>query len=101
MATSTIHPSNLANNDYIYAGESALDGTGVTTIQTPFTTITSVTLTPKSATSPAVTTEAQIYSYTHSGGVVSVYGWTATNSSTTTLIDPTSVDEFSFLITGY
>jgi hypothetical protein len=101
MAVVTFRPNSLTNSVGIYAGEEDLDGSGVTTITTPFETVTSVTLTPSSATAPAVTTEAQSYSYTISGGTVSVYGWTATNSSTTTLIDPTSTDTFSFLITGY
>lgn len=102
MATSTIAPSDKMTKDYIYAGESALDGTAGVVISHPFKNkVTSVTLTVKSTTAPAVTTEAQKYSYSIVGLVVTVYGWTATSSSVTTLIDPTSTDAFSFLMTGY
>lgn len=101
MATSTIAPNKLTNEHYIYAGEADLDGTTGVAVVTPFSVITSVMLTVKSGTAPAVTNAASLFSYTVSGGTVTVFGWAVTSSSVTTLIDPTSTDTFSFLITGY
>ncbi len=102
MATSTIAPHDKVNKDFIYAGEGALDGTAGVVVSHPFKNkVTSVTLTVAAATAPAVTTEAHMFTYSIVGLVVTVFGWTPTDTDTNVVIDPTSTDTFSFLITGY
>jgi hypothetical protein len=82
----------------IVAGEVALDGTNPTAVATGLTTITSVSLTLKTASAPGVSTECVTYDV--SGGTLNIYGWKATSLSNPTLIASTGTDTVGYLVTG-
>ncbi len=74
----------------------ALAANGTLVVATPFATIDSVNINVKKATAP--TTSVCTWNFT--GGVLTVYGWKATNSSTTTLIASDAQETVSVTVIG-
>jgi hypothetical protein len=86
----------------IVAGEIALDGTNPTPVDVTrygISTIIGVSLTLKDSSTPGVSTS--VLSYASSGGVLSIYAWKVTNSSTTTLIASGGTETVGYVIVGY
>jgi len=81
----------------IDAGTGTL-GSGTATITSKLSTVTHVGCTLDVAGAPALTTSQ--FSWTASGGTITVYGWKPTGSGDTTLIAATDADTFSWYAIG-
>jgi hypothetical protein len=78
--------------------EMALDNSNPTPIVTGFKEVIAVFLTLKGTAAPGVGTSVLTYNIT--GGLVDVYAWKVTNSSTTTLVASTGTETFSAIVIG-
>ena len=83
----------------MYANTGALSSGSVAFV-TPFRTIISAVATIKSTDAGTTAPTAAVLSVYPVGNTVTVYGWMATNSSTTTLITATGTETVEIVVTG-
>lgn len=79
-------------------GETALDGSNPTPVATGLSSIAACTVSIKSTATPGVSTS--VVTYGTSSGTLNLYGWTVTNSSTTTMIASTGTDTIGWICFG-
>lgn len=82
----------------VIGGEVALDGSNPTPVTTGLTTITGAVITLKESTAPGVGTS--VFSYTTSGGTLSIYAWKPTSNADPTLIASTGTETVGYVVTG-
>jgi hypothetical protein len=96
VATSAVQ--STAAGVKVVGGEIALDGSNPTPVVTGLTTITGASITLKDSAAPGA--EPTTFSYTSSGGTLSIYAWKPTAAGDTALVASTATDTVGWIATG-
>jgi hypothetical protein len=98
LATLGVQPASGVAGVKIIGGEIALDGSNPTAVATGLTAITGASITLKDSAAPGA--EPATFSYTSSGGTLSIYAWKPTAAGDTALIASTATDTVGYVVTG-